>query len=56
MNHYMSKDKPLHKYHDDLIKEIDDAAWLDKVLTVDDIEENYSYLKSLTNGGKTYSK
>ena len=44
----MSKDTPLHKYHDDLIKEIDDAAWLDKMPTVDDIEEDYSYLKELT--------
>ena len=52
----MSKDTPLHKYHDDLIKEIDDAAWLDKMPTVDDIEEQQDYLKSLTNGGKTYSK
>tara|TARA_R110000824_G_scaffold318702_1_gene505834 strand:- start:68 stop:232 length:165 start_codon:yes stop_codon:yes gene_type:complete len=43
-----SKNKPLHKYHDDLIKEIDDAAWLDKVPTVDDIEEDYSYIKELT--------
>jgi hypothetical protein len=52
----MSKDKTLHQYHQDLIKEIDDAAWLDKIPTVDDIEEQQDYLKSLTNGGKTYSK
>ncbi len=44
----MSKDTPLHKYHDDLIKEIDDAVWLDKMPTVDDIEEDYSYIKELT--------
>jgi hypothetical protein len=52
----MSEDKPLHKYHNDLIKEIDDAEWLDKNPTDYDIEEDNSYLISLTNGGKTYSK
>ena len=44
----MSKDKTLHQYHQDLIKEIDDAVWLDKMPTVDDIEEDYSYIKELT--------
>jgi len=44
------------EYHNDLIKEIDDAVWLDKNPTDYDIEDDDSYLLSLANGGKTYSK
>ena len=49
-----TKSKPLHRYHNELIKEIDDAEWLDKEISDHEKQENKEYLISLTNGGKTY--
>ena len=49
-----TKSKPLHRYHNELIKEIDDAEWLDKEVSDHEKQENKEYLISLTNGGKAY--